>query len=431
MVKKVNINKYPATKKYVSIYFHAHQPFRLSNYSIFDVGTDRPYFEGPVDFSNKTIIERVATRGYTQANGLFLDLIKTKGFKVSYSLSGTLLEQLEMHAPEVIDQFRAMAKTKKVEMISETYYHSLSFFYSLEDFLEQVKKHKETIKRLFNQDPKVFRNTELTFRNDVGEVVRLLGFKGVYAEGWDPILEWRSPNYLYKPKKIKLSNDQLLLIKSYSEKASREIKLLLKNYRRSDDIAFRFQLKGWEGYPVTADKVANWISEEPGELVNLCMDYETIGEHHRVESGIFEFYRHLPDELAKRGIEFILPSEAIGAFKSQDELDYHDIVSWADMERDLSAWLGNKMQEESFKVLYELEPQVRKVLSKLKNTENKEKLLDTWGKLQTSDHFYYMSTKYWSDGDVHKYFSPFNSPYEAYINFMNVVRDFRVRYLGF
>jgi alpha-amylase len=430
--KNININQYPATHKYLSLYFHAHQPYRLSNMSIFELGKKKYYFTGPLDQTNEYIINRVAERGYIPANTMLLELLKTTGLKLSYSLSGVLLEQLESQAPEVIDLFVQMVDTGKTELIAETYYHSLAFFHDKEEFVRQVHQHLHKLKKLFGYKPQVFRNTELTYRNDVGEFLRLMGFKGIFAEGWDPILAGRNPSYIYAAQPVDLSaSEQSLAIESAKPKrAVKQMKLLLKNYRLSDDIAFRFQLKGWEGYPVTADKFANWAKETPGDLINLCMDYETIGEHHHADSGIFEFYRYLPHELAKVGIEFVTPSEAIDLLKPVDTVDFPHIVSWADMERDLSAWTGNLLQQKSLESIYAIHSQVEAKLAELPTKAAKEELLDVWGRLQTSDHFYYMSTKYWSDGDVHKYFSPYKSPYEAFVTFQNTLRDFKMRYLG-
>lgn len=431
MEKSININKYPKTTKYINLYFHAHQPYRLTPLSIFDVGNNKYYFDGPEEQRNDYLIRRVSDRGYSQANALMLELIKTSGLKVSYSLTGTLLDQLEEFAPNCIDQYIEMVDTQKMEIIGETYYHSLAVFHSISEFATQVSKHRHKIHKIFGYTPEVFRNTELSYRNDVGEAVRRLGFKAIYTEGWDPILGWRSPNYLYSAKKVELSSEDESSLREHKHgRMSRDIKLLLKNYKRSDDIAFRFQLKGWEGYPVTAEKFANWVSQENGDLINLCMDYETIGEHHRKESGIFEFYKHLPHELAKKGIGFILPSEALQEFTSQDEVDIDRIISWADAERDLSAWTGNVLQRKSFDSIYALEEKVQSKLKSMDDDIEKDVFLDTWGRLQTSDHFYYMSTKYWGDQDVHKYFSPYNSPYEAFVIYMNTIRDFELRYLS-
>lgn len=428
MAQTFNINKYPKTNKYVMLYFHVHQPFRLNEYySIFDVDTDLNYFGGPAGKDNHTVLNRVANVCYKTAGEMFLDLLNHSGLKISYSFTGTVLEQLEADHPEVLDIYRSMHSTGKMELISETYYHSLAAFYDEHEFIRQVLKQRQKLGQVFGAQPQVFRNTELTYRNDVAEIIRRLGFKGMFAEGWDPILTWRSPNYMYRSKAGSqlgsTAQDAIDHVEPFADPG--ELKLLLKNYRRSDDVAFRFQLKGWEGYPVTADKFADWIAAEPGYLVNLCMDYETVGEHHRIESGILEFYKHLPDALAKRGIEFVLPSEAVQAFSSEEELSYPYIVSWADAERDLSAWTGNMMQQKSLEAIYRLGKELRQEIEGIQDSEVKEKLLHTWGKLQTSDHYYYMSTKYWGDGDVHRYFSPYDSPYQAYINFVNVLSDFR------
>ncbi len=413
-------------KKYVSLYFHVHQPFRMNNtFSPYDVPQNQDYFMGPSGQDNVTIINRVVERNYRPAGQMFLDLIKNNDLKVSYSFTGTVLEQLREFAPDVIELYKTMYETGKMELICETYYHSLASFYDHDEFIRQVKMQCENLYNTFGANPDVFRNTELTYRNDVGEIMRRLGFKAMFAEGWDPILDWRSPNYMYRNKPEELSEDVQPLS---GKQPQSELKLLLKNYKRSDDIAFRFQLQGWEGYPVTAEKFADWILEQPGYLVNLCMDYETVGEHHRIESGIFDFYKALPVEFAKRGIEFILPSEATDLFESEELLDYPEIVSWADAERDLSAWTGNEMQQKALEAIYLFGKELHKHLENLESQEEKDRLLSIWGKLQTSDHYYYMSTKYWSDGDVHKYFSPYDTPYQAAINFTNILWDFKSKF---
>jgi len=315
-----------------------------------------------------------------------------------------VLEQLERFAPEVIDSFRKLVDTGCVEILDETYYHTLSFLYSKEDFKEQVELHNKKIRQLFNFKPKVFRNTELIYSNEIAGAAEKMGYKGILAEGADHILQWRSPNFIYSPK------------------GAGNIKLLLKNYRLSDDIAFRFSEKGWGEYPLTAPKYASWISKinGNGNLVNLFMDYETFGEHQWEDKGIFEFLKHLPNEILKHpDNDFVMPSEAIKRYNAVGELDFPYYVSWADIERDLSAWLGNKMQQEALRGIYLLETPVK--LSK------NPALIDEWRKLQTSDHFYYMCTKWFNDGDVHKYFNPYDSPYEAFISYMNILNDFRIK----
>ncbi len=387
----------------ICFYFQVHQPPRLRKYSVFEIGHHNSYFD---ERKNEAIIKKVAHKSYLPANRVVLDLInKTDGkFRVAYSMTGIVLEQLGRFAPEVIDSFRALVSTGCVEILDETYHHTLSYLYSKDDFREQVLLHNRKIKQLFNFKPKVFRNTELVYNNDIAEFIGKMGYKGILAEGADHILGWRSPNFVYRPKGLN------------------NIKLLLKNYRLSDDIAFRFSEKSWEEFPLTAPKYAQWINKinGNGNVVNLFMDYETFGEHQWEDKGIFEFLRHLPSEILKHpDNDFVTPSEAVKRYKPVAELDFPHYVSWADIERDLSAWLGNKMQQEAISQVYNLEPHVK--LSK------NPALLEEWRKLQTSDHFYYMCTKWFNDGDVHKYFNPYDSPYEAFITYMNILNDFRMK----
>lgn len=430
----------PKDKKYLILYFHVHQPFRLNNYySPYDVDSNFEYFGGPVGKDNKTVLDRVADRCYRPAGELFLDLIENKDLKIAYSFTGTVLEQWQEFHPDLLDLYKRIHDTGKMDLVSETYYHSLAAFYDPAEFVRQVSKQRDNLEKIFGGKPEVFRNTELTYRNDIGEIIRRLGFKAIFAEGWDPVLDWRSPNFMYRNLPVELDQSTEASLKIVEQelsengsandlKAQTELKLLLKNYKRADDIAFRFQLKGWDGYPVTADKFAEWVAAEPGYLTTLAMDYETVGEHHRVESGIFEFYKYLPDALAKYNIEFILPSEAAEMFPAEEAIDYPRIVSWADAERDLSAWTGNEMQQKSLEAIYKAGAELQSALAKLLPSDPRhQKLLHTWGKLQTSDHYYYMSTKYWSDGDVHKLFSPYETPFEGYRNFLNVLGDFRLR----
>ena len=387
----------------VCFYFQVHQPMRLRKYSVFEIGHHNNYFD---DKKNEEIIRKIADKCYLPANRTILDLInKTDGkFKAAYSLTGVLIEQLEKHTPEVIDSFKDLVRTGCVEILDETQYHTLSFLFSRDEFKEQVEMHRKKIKDLFNFTPKIFRNTELIYSNELAAFVEKMGYRGILAEGADKILEWRSPYFPYRPK------------------GTNNIKLLLKDYRLSDDIAFRFSEKSWPEYPLTAQKYAHWISKinGSGNLVNLFMDYETFGEHQWEDKGIFEFLKHLPFELFRHpDNDFVTPSEAIERYDSVAELDFPYYVSWADVERDLSAWLGNKMQQEAFREIYVLEQAV-------KSTNNPE-LTDEWRKLQTSDHFYYMCTKWFNDGDVHKYFNPYESPYEAFITYMNILNDFRIK----
>ena len=389
--------------KNLCFYFQVHQPFRLRKYHFFDIGKHHDYFD---DHENSTILRKVAKNCYFPANQLMLDLIRQHGgdFKITYSISGTALEQFELYMPEVIDSFRALADTGCVEFLAETYAHSLAALKSKEEFIKQVKKHSEKIEKLFGQKPKVFRNTELIYADWIGEMVASMGYKGMLAEGADHTLDWKSPNYLYyNPGNPKL-------------------KLLLKNYRLSDDIAFRFSNQSWPEWPLTSEKYVQWLNSIPAheETVNLFMDYETFGEHQWHSTGIFDFLRALPGKVLQGSpYQFVTPSENIHLLEAVAPLSMPLPVSWADQERDLSAWLGNDLQDDAFDTLYALENKV--------NACNDKSIQRDWLYLQTSDHFYYMCTKYFSDGDVHKYFNPYNSPYDAFINYMNVLTDFTLR----
>lgn len=385
----------------VCFYFQVHQPYRLRKYHIFEIGNGGNYFD---DAKNEAICKKVSQKCYLPTNRLIYDLIyETDGrFKVSYSITGVALEQFDKYCPEVIESFIDLIDTGAVELLDETYYHSLAFLYSEREFREQVKLHRKTIREIFNYKPKVFRNTELIYNNRVADIVEDMGYKGVLAEGADHILEWRSPNFLYKPITAK------------------KIKLLLKNYRLSDDIAFRFSQRSWDGWPLTSDKFAVWISaiNGNGNVVNLFMDYETFGEHHWSETGIFEFLKHLPEEVLKYDhLDFVTVSEAIERYEPVGEIDVPWAISWADEQRDVSTWLGNEMQHACFKELQEIG-------KKLKERGDRD-LLHIWRKLQTSDHLYYISTKGFEDGAVHRYFSPYDDPYEGFINYMNILQDFK------
>lgn len=387
----------------VCFYFQVHQPYRLRRYHVFEIGNNRDYFDHE---KNQAIMQKVAGKCYLPANKLILDLInKYDGkFKVSYSITGVALDQFEEYSPEVTESFIDLVETGCVELLDETYYHSLAFLYSEDEFREQVKLHRKKMKELFNYKPRIFRNTELVYNNRLAYLAEEMGYDGVLAEGADYILGWRSPNFLYRPKTTK------------------KIKLLLKNYRLSDDIAFRFSERSWEGWPLSADKFASWINAANGNgnVINLFMDYETLGEHQWEDTGIFEFMRHLPEEILKHpDNNFMTPSEVVDSYEPMGDLDIHNVVSWADIERDLSAWLGNKMQQSAIEKLYELEGDVKK--------GGDEKILESWRKMQITDHFYYMCTKWFNDGDVHKYFNAYDRPHDSFIAFMNVLSDFRMR----
>ena len=388
----------------VCFYFQVHQPVRLRHYTVFD--KDNKYFD---DHKNSSICRKVANKCYLPANRLLLDLIRKYDgkFRIAYSVTGVLLEQLELFSPEVLSTFDALAETGCVEFLAETYYHSLSFLYSRDEFVEQINKHIEKIEFFFHQTPKVFRNTELIYNNDLACLIESMDkFDAILTEGADHILGYRSPNFVYQPQNCS------------------KLKLLLKNYSLSDDIAFRFSNRDWVEWPLTADKFARWVSDVNGNgnVVNLFMDYETFGEHQWTDTGIFDFVQHLPEQILKHpDNNFKTPSEVVQCYHPVGTVDIPHIISWADTERDLSAWLGNAMQSNAIHELYRLE-------KKIKNTAD-QNLINDWRKLQTSDHFYYMCTKYFADGDVHKYFNPYDSPYDSYINFMNVLDNLKKRCL--
>lgn len=391
----------------VCFYFQVHQPFRIKRYRIFDVGNDQDYFTDTAerDTNNARVFHKVARKCYLPANAVLLELLERHPeFKASFSLSGVFLEQAEMFAPEVIESFQRLVATGRVEILSETYYHSLSFLHSKNEFRAQVALHREKVQKLFGVTPQVFRNTELIYRNDIAHEVEAMGYKGIIAEGADHVLGWRSPNFLYRPE------------------GAQTIKLLLKNYKLSDDVAFRFSSRDWAEWPLTAPKFAQWLSavNGNGNIINLFMDYETFGEHQWEDTGIFHFLRAMPEEFLKHpDNDFVTPSEAVDRYDAVAPLDVPQYMSWADMERDLSAWLSNAIQHDAMRAIYELEHDVLE--------SGNQKLIDDWRKLQTSDHFYYMCTKWFADGDVHKYFNPYETPYEAFIAYMNVLHDMRLR----
>ncbi len=386
--------------QHICLYFQVHQPYRLKRYRFFNIGEDHHYFD---DFENKLHMQRIVYDSYLATNKILLDLIKKhkNKFKVSFSITGTAAEQMEMYSPEVLNSFKELAATGNVEFLAETYSHSLISMYNKEDFKLQIKEHISLMKKYFGQNPEVFRNTELIYDNLIGESVAEMGFKAMITEGAKHILGWKSPNVLYynvlKP----------------------ELKLILKNYKLSDDIAFRFSNKSWEEYPLTAEKYASWIADldEKQEVVNLFMDYETFGEHQKRETGIFEFLQALPNEIFKQtNFKFATPSEIADKHEPVASMNVPYAISWADEERDLTAWLGNEMQKEAFNKLYALSEKIKII--------KQPDLQKIWRHLQSSDHFYYMSTKILSDGMVHDYFNPYQSPYDAFINYMNVLSDF-------
>ena len=392
--------------KSICFYFQIHQPFRLKRYRFFDIGSDHYYYD---DYNDEEIIRRIANNCYLPANQTILNMIKESdgAFKVAYSISGVALEQMELYVPEVIDSFKELAKTGCVEFLAETFAHSLASLQEDSDEFElQVKQHSKKIQSLFGYKPTVFRNTELIYSDDIGSRVSAMGFKGIITEGAKHVLGWKSPNYVY----CCASNPQL--------------KVLCKNFKMSDDITFRFSDWGWDQYPLTAEKFLSWIENLPAseDVVNLFMNYETFGEMQNAGTGIFEFLKALPYFASQMGINFETPSMVLQKRKPIDQINVPYPISWADEERDLSAWLGNELQRSAFDKLYGIGERVR--------LSNDRRLLQDWYYLQSSDHFYYMSTKHFSDGAMHSHFSPYDTPYEAFMNYMNVLSDFIDRVNG-
>ncbi|MFZ4455303.1 MAG: glycoside hydrolase family 57 protein [Bacteroidales bacterium] len=388
--------------KTICFYFQIHQPFRLKRYRFFDIGSDHYYYD---DFNNEAIISRIAERSYRPALQTLADMIESSGkkFKAAFSISGVALEQMEIHTPEVIESLKTLAKTGCIEFLSETYAHSLSSLYDEVEFERQVKLHSEKIQNLFGQTPTVFRNTELIFSDEIGEKIYRMGYKGVMTEGAKHILGWKSPNFVYNCA------------------SAPKLKVLMRNFRFSDDISFRFSNHGWSEFPLTADKYIDWIAntDENEPVVNLFMNFDTFGEFQTRDSGIFNFLKALPKCAENRKITFSTPGEIVKNIKAVDSIHVLHNISWADEERDTSAWLGNRLQKDAADKLYSISERVR--LSK------DRRLMQDWNYLQASDHFYYMSTKHSSDGAVHSHFSPYDTPFDAFTNYMNVLGDFMKR----
>ncbi|NYZ78861.1 alpha-amylase [Candidatus Micrarchaeota archaeon] len=388
----------------ICFYFQVHQPLRMRRFSIFEDNNGDPYKLYFSEKLNREVFEKVARKCYLPTNSIMLDLINRLDgrFKISYSLTGVFLDQCCEFNPKVLESFEELAKTGCVDFLDETYHHSLcSLFQDKTEFKEQVALHAKALKTYFKCKPVVFRNTEALFTNEIAKLVEDMGYKGMVTEGFERILGWRSPDYLYRVK------------------GCNSLKAFLRNYRMSDDVAYRFSARWWSEYPLTADKYATWLSRCEGPLVNIFMDYETFGEHQWEDTGIFEFLKRMPEEILRYdNLDFKTPSELV-ALEPVGEIDVPTPLSWADMERDASAWLGNEMQRVCFRMLEGLEPMVREAKD--------EQLMKIWRMLQNSDQLYYLCTKSWADGDVHKYFSPFDTPYDGFINFMNVLQDFRHR----
>ena len=385
-------------------YFQVHQPYRIRKYSIFDIGKRKDYFEDKsgTDLDNRWVMDKISGKCYLPTNAVLLELLNTiPEFKISFSFSGVFLEQLEeFEYREVLKSFQDLVATGRVEILSETYYHSLSFLFDKEEFREQIRLHGKLVKQLFGVKPTVFKNTELIYNNELANEVEAMGYRGIITEGADHLLGWRSPNFLYAPV------------------GAEKIKVLLNNYKLTDNVTSRFSNREWKEWPLDSEKYVSWINSinGNGEVVNLFMDYEVFGEHQGADSGIFEFLRHLPGEFLKHpDNDFKMPSEIVDSYLTKGKYDAHDFISRADVDRNLSTWMGDKIQNAAIKRVYAL-------AKKVKLTGNGE-LIHRWRKLQTSDNFYYMSTKCFSDGDVHNYFNPYDSPYEAFISYMNVLQD--------
>ena len=390
-------------KKTLCFYFQIHQPVRLRRYRFFDIGKRHDYFD---EYVNRSTIRRITEKCYLPMNHLIMDLIKRYGtnFKVSFSISGSALEQFALHAPEVIESFKELAKTGSVEFLAETYAHSLASLSDTDEFERQVQRHAAKMEELFGQKPVTLRNSSLIYSDQIGERVAAMGFESMLTDGAKHVLGWKSPNFVY----TNVMNPRL--------------KLLLKNSRLSDDLTLRFSDHSWHEWPLTADKYARWLkdSTQDSEIVNLFMNYETFGENQLAETGIFEFMRSLPEYIfSTTDFEFLTPSEAVKKHQPVAPLHVPYPISWADEEKDITGWLGNELQNEAFEELFKIQPKVEAL--------NDPELNEDYSRLQASDHFYYMRTKLFSDNDYHRYVSPYETPYEAFINYMNVLSDFVAR----
>ena len=387
----------------ICLYFQVHQPYRFRTYRFFDIGHDHQYYD---DFTNRSILQKVAKKCYLPTNALLLELLKKhKGkFKIAFSLTGSFIEQCQRYSPETLKSFQELAETGCVEFLGETYSHSLVALKNEHEFVQQVQAHSDLIEELFGQKPTVFRNTELVYSDKIGEQVYNMGFKAMLSEGAKHILGWKSPNFVYCNAKTP------------------KLKLLLRNFKLSDDISYRFSNQSWSEWPLTASKFSSWIHDidTKEELINLFMDYQTFGERQWEGSGIFEFLKAFPAEIiAKKQFSFVTPSTAAANFEPMSILNVEHPTSWADEERDLTAWLGNNLQREAFDNLYKLADDVALI--------DDDAIQNDWYNLQSSDHFFYMCTKYFSDGSVHQHTNPFKSPYDAFINYMNILADFTER----
>ena len=384
----------------VCLYFQVHQPNRLLPYDFFRIGENATYED---DAMNAAILDKVSEKCYLPANRMFKRLIEENHgrFRMAMSISGTLIEQLQRYRPDVLESFQELVASGGVELLAETYYHSLSFVHSNKEFDRQVDMHLQLIEEVFAVRPRVFRNTELIYNDAIAAKSETMGFDGVIAEGVEWNLDGHSPNFLYRAPE------------------TARIKTILRNSTLSDDLSFRFSDKTWSEYPLTPEKFAGWLAKADGDVVNLVMDYENIGEHQWEDTGVFDFWKAMPEAVDDAGLQWVTPSEAVDLYRASREYSSRFLTSWADTERDLSAWMGNVMQQEAIAKVHRLEQEILAV--------NDPDLTHTWAKMQTSDHFYWMSTKGGTDGSVHEYFTPYPSPYDAYIYFMNVLADLQIR----
>ena len=391
----------------ISLYLHVHQPYRVKPYSVFDIGEQHDYFDLRDDskLNNEKIFHKVAEKSYRPMTALLQKLLDTHpDFHFSLSITGGFIDQAEQFAPDVLESFKRLVATGRVEIVAETFYHSMSFFYSLTEFETQVEMHRKKLLDVFGVSPTAFRNTELAHNDELAKWADASGYRTILAEGWDNVLEWRSPNHVYRPV------------------GTENLRLLLKNYHLSDDIAFRFSNQAWTEWPLTPGKYVDWINSSLGDapLMNLFMDFETFGEHQWEDTGIFTFFEQFVADWLRQGdAKFYTVTQAAQSSDPVGELSMPNTVTWADSERDLSAWFGNSMQNEAAKHLYAMEEDVVR--------SGDDKLISDWRNLQRSDHLYYMATKWLTDGDVHAYFSPYDSPYDAFLYYMNAVRDVRWR----
>lgn len=394
-------------KRGINLYLHIHQPFRVRPYTVFDIGHQANYFllQNDTNLNNERVFHKVATKSYRPMLGLIEKLLAEQPeFRLSLSISGVFIDQAELWGSDLIEQLRRIVATGRVEIVAETYHHSLAFFYSRQEFESQVALHRSKIQSLFGATPTAFRNTELAYNNELAQWAEQAGYQTILAEGWDPVLAGRTPNAVYRPE------------------GTQSLKLLLKNYRLSDDIAFRFSNRTWSEYPLAADTFTQWLdqSTQAGPLVNLFMDFETFGEHQWADTNIFGFFEQLVNTwLSQEDRTFYTVTQAAQSMDAQDVVSMPNVVTWADSERDLSAWTGNSLQQEALKHLYAVEHDVMR--------SGDEALIRDWRYLQSSDHSYYMATKWLDDGAVHTYFSPYESPYDAFMYYMNAVRDIRWR----